>query len=227
MCECITKGRKKHFQLVHACTYVCDVRGLCSSSSAVDRRCCSTLMGGSAGAGHRHTPRHQRGHRSRLTPSCSVVQLPRAQSHTLVRGYWEMGLMQTRDLCAVCVCWYTHPCHPPPLYRFQEEHSIMSMVVSNDGTYLLLNLLNQVTQYQTRYTIPANMSSVCSKAAHTLFTLCPLQPVHLWNIKECSFVRRYQGLTQDFYTIHSCFGGPNNSYIASGSEGLLHGLKLG
>ena len=39
---------------------------------------------------------------------------------------------------------------PPPLSRFQEEHSIMSMVVSKDGTYLLLNLLNQVTQHQTR-----------------------------------------------------------------------------
>lgn len=63
-------------------------------------------------------------------------------------------------VCCVCGGTPTHPCHPPPLYRFQEEHSIMSMVVSNDGTYLLLNLLNQVRNIiQTLYTIPANMSS--------------------------------------------------------------------
>lgn len=178
----------------------------------------------------------------RPSPHTQTPTRPSQQTHTIVFGHTTSKSPESHPcerllgdgidanegfVCCVCVCWYTHPCHPPPLYRFQEEHSIMSMVVSNDGTYLLLNLLNQVIRYQTRYTIPANMSSVCSKAAHTLFTLCPLQPVHLWNIKECSFVRRYQGLTQDFYTIHSCFGGPNNSYIASGSEGLLHGLELG
>lgn len=32
-------------------------------------------------------------------------------------------------------------------------------------------------------------------------------------------VRKYQGVTQGFYTIHSCFGGHNEDFIASGSEG--------
>ncbi|KAG9464973.1 hypothetical protein GDO78_019137, partial [Eleutherodactylus coqui] len=31
-------------------------------------------------------------------------------------------------------------------------------------------------------------------------------------------VRKYQGVTQGFYTIHSCFGGHNEDFIASGSE---------
>lgn len=32
-------------------------------------------------------------------------------------------------------------------------------------------------------------------------------------------VRKYQGVTQGFYTIHSCFGGHNEDFITSGSEG--------
>lgn len=32
-------------------------------------------------------------------------------------------------------------------------------------------------------------------------------------------MRKYQGVTQGFYTIHSCFGGHNEDFIASGSEG--------
>lgn len=31
-------------------------------------------------------------------------------------------------------------------------------------------------------------------------------------------VRKYQGVTQGFYTIHSCFGGHNEDFISSGSE---------
>ena len=46
-----------------------------------------------------------------------------------------------------------------------------------------------------------------------------LQGIHLWSIEEKCLIRRYTGITQGFYTIHSCFGGgPDNSFIASGSE---------
>ncbi len=31
-------------------------------------------------------------------------------------------------------------------------------------------------------------------------------------------IRRYQGVTQGYYTIHSCYG-VNDTFIASGSEG--------
>ena len=46
-----------------------------------------------------------------------------------------------------------------------------------------------------------------------------LQGIHLWSIEEKCLIRRYTGITQGFYTIHSCFGGgPDHSFIASGSE---------
>lgn len=46
-----------------------------------------------------------------------------------------------------------------------------------------------------------------------------LQGVHLWDLQDRVLVRKYQGVTQGFYTIHSCFGGHNEDFIASGSEG--------
>lgn len=44
------------------------------------------------------------------------------------------------------------------------------------------------------------------------------QGVHLWDLQDRILVRKYQGLTQGFYTIHSCFGGVGQEFIASGSE---------
>lgn len=32
-------------------------------------------------------------------------------------------------------------------------------------------------------------------------------------------MRKFRGVTQGFYTIHSCFGGVNQDFVASGSEG--------
>lgn len=46
-----------------------------------------------------------------------------------------------------------------------------------------------------------------------------LKGVHLWDLQDRVLVRKYQGVTQGFYTIHSCFGGHNEDFIASGSEG--------
>lgn len=44
------------------------------------------------------------------------------------------------------------------------------------------------------------------------------QGVHLWDISSKALVRRYRGLVQGHFTIHSCFGGANHDFIASGSE---------
>lgn len=44
------------------------------------------------------------------------------------------------------------------------------------------------------------------------------QGVHLWDLKDRCLVRRFQGVTQGHFTIHSTFGGANQDFIASGSE---------
>lgn len=47
------------------------------------------------------------------------------------------------------------------------------------------------------------------------------QGVHLWDLQDRCLVRRFQGVTQGHFTIHSCFGGVNQDFIASGSEGTI------
>lgn len=44
------------------------------------------------------------------------------------------------------------------------------------------------------------------------------QGVHLWDLKDKILVRKFQGAKHGFYVIHSCFGGVNQNFIASGSE---------
>jgi WD40 repeat protein len=44
------------------------------------------------------------------------------------------------------------------------------------------------------------------------------QGLHLWDLQDKTLVKQYQGITQGYYTIHSCFGGVNEDFIASGSE---------
>ena len=44
------------------------------------------------------------------------------------------------------------------------------------------------------------------------------QGLHLWDIDSRCLIKKYTGITQGFYTLYSCFGGVNESFIASGSE---------
>ena len=53
------------------------------------------------------------------------------------------------------------------------------------------------------------------------FFVLLLQGLHLWDINDRMLVQKYQGVTQGFYTIHSCFGGVNQDFLASGSEGTV------
>ncbi|CAG0883506.1 unnamed protein product [Darwinula stevensoni] len=45
------------------------------------------------------------------------------------------------------------------------------------------------------------------------------QGVHLWDLDNKALLRKFQGPTQSLYTIYSCFGGLNEAFVASGSEG--------
>ncbi|RMX57360.1 hypothetical protein pdam_00016009 [Pocillopora damicornis] len=45
------------------------------------------------------------------------------------------------------------------------------------------------------------------------------QGLHLWDIRDRVLIRKYQGVRQARFTIYSCFGGANQDFLASGSEG--------
>ncbi|XP_076314197.1 WD repeat-containing protein 26-like [Tachypleus tridentatus] len=44
------------------------------------------------------------------------------------------------------------------------------------------------------------------------------QGLHLWDLEDKILIRKFQGISQGFCLIHSCFGGTNQSFIAHGSE---------
>lgn len=52
---------------------------------------------------------------------------------------------------------------------------------------------------------------------HALLNIAT-QGVHVWDLQDRCLVHRYQGVTQGLYTIHSSYGGINDSFITSGSE---------
>jgi len=63
------------------------------------------------------------------------------------------------------------------------------------------------------------MSFTVSKDGRLALLNIATQGVHLWDLQDKQLVRKYQGVTQGHYVNHATFGGPNEEFIASGSEG--------
>ncbi|GFY53689.1 WD repeat-containing protein 26 [Trichonephila inaurata madagascariensis] len=62
------------------------------------------------------------------------------------------------------------------------------------------------------------MSFTCDDSGRLALLNIQSQGVHLWDIEDRVLIRKFQGVTQGYYTIHSCFGGVNQVFVASGSE---------
>lgn len=97
----------------------------------------------------------------------------------------------------------------------------------NDGkTVLAADTHNRIRGYNfddlTDFNVIQEDHSIMSFTCDSTGRLCLLniatQGVHLWDLEDKVLVRKYQGVTQGYYTIHSCFGGVNQVFIASGSE---------
>ncbi|XP_041037754.1 WD repeat-containing protein 26-like isoform X2 [Carcharodon carcharias] len=62
------------------------------------------------------------------------------------------------------------------------------------------------------------MSFTVSRNGRLALLNVATQGVHLWDLQDRVLLQKYQGVTQGFYTIHSCLGGMSEDFIASGSE---------
>nr|CAD7571266.1 unnamed protein product [Timema californicum] len=61
-------------------------------------------------------------------------------------------------------------------------------------------------------------SNIVNKEDRLALLNVATQGVHLWDLQDKCLVRKFQGVTQGHFTIHSCFGGVNQNFVASGSE---------
>ena len=88
----------------------------------------------------------------------------------------------------------------------QEDHAIMSFITDNSDRYALLNIATQgVHMWDIR--------------ARYLKKTAILEYLSSTDLSR-ALVRKFVGITQGFYTIHSCFGGLDQSFVASGSEDM-------
>ncbi|UYV63224.1 WDR26 [Cordylochernes scorpioides] len=62
------------------------------------------------------------------------------------------------------------------------------------------------------------MSFTCNDSGTYALLNVATQGLHLWDLKDRVLMRKFQGATPGYYTIHSCFGGIDQVYVASGSE---------
>lgn len=70
------------------------------------------------------------------------------------------------------------------------------------------------------YQMSHNMTSiVASNDSKYVLINSMAQEVHLWDLEKLQLVRKFVGQTQERFMIRSCFGGPDQNFVLSGSEG--------
>ncbi|KAI2799628.1 WD repeat-containing protein 26, partial [Blomia tropicalis] len=108
-----------------------------------------------------------------------------------------------------------------------EGVRVQSLAYKNDGktvlaadTHFRIRGYNfeDVTDYNIIREDHSIMSFVCDDSGRYALLNVENQGVHLWDLEDRVLVRKFQGITQGYYTIHSCFGGVEQVFIASGSE---------
>ncbi|XP_067119532.1 WD repeat-containing protein 26-like isoform X1 [Centruroides vittatus] len=108
-----------------------------------------------------------------------------------------------------------------------EGVRVQCLICKNDGkTVLAADKHHRIRGYNFEELTDFNiiqedhsiMSFTSDKTGRLALVNVATQGVHLWDLEDRVLIRKFQGLTQGHFTIHSCFGGENQVFIASGSE---------
>eukprot|EP00050_Salpingoeca_kvevrii_P011328 m.14535 g.14535 ORF g.14535 m.14535 type:complete len:536 (+) comp3375_c0_seq2:217-1824(+) len=67
-------------------------------------------------------------------------------------------------------------------------------------------------------THPITSLSLSSNDGRCALLSLASRELHLWDLESMTLVRKFLGHDQDKFTIRSCFGGHNDTFVASGSE---------
>ncbi|XP_031629372.1 WD repeat-containing protein 26 homolog [Contarinia nasturtii] len=100
-------------------------------------------------------------------------------------------------------------------FRSDNKTILASDTLNRIRLYAIDNPRLDCTLVQEQFSI---MTFVVNSSDRLALLNCSQQGLHLWDLEDKCLVRQFQGTTQGTYTIFSCFGGINESFIASGSE---------
>jgi len=107
-----------------------------------------------------------------------------------------------------------------------EGVRLQCLNVTSDGTILAADAQKRISSYkfdsiteqQLIHEDHPIMSFTISKDGRLALLNIATQGVHLWDLQDRILLRKYQGVRQGNYVNHGTFGGPNEEFLASGSE---------
>lgn len=103
-------------------------------------------------------------------------------------------------------------------YRADGKHILAADTHNRVRSYNFEELSDQPLIQEDHSPNHAIMSFITDQTDRYALLNIATQGVHMWDIRARTLVRKFVGITQGFYTIHSCFGGLDQSFVASGSE---------
>ncbi|KAA8916608.1 hypothetical protein TRICI_001234 [Trichomonascus ciferrii] len=104
---------------------------------------------------------------------------------------------------------------------------VMNMAITPDGSQLIVICNDNIIHFfdlatyakicEMKVDKTLTSISVSKDSRYALINVKP-EEVHLWDLETYRIVRKYVGQLQREFVIRSCFGGPHENYILSGSQ---------
>ncbi|OUM59220.1 hypothetical protein PIROE2DRAFT_47282, partial [Piromyces sp. E2] len=124
-------------------------------------------------------------------------------------------------------CLYLWNVNGKILHQYPSSR-VTDIAISKDGTRLVticfekkIRIFNVDTGEEIGSIQETDfITSLClsNDSRYALLNLRAIQEIHLWDLEEQRIVQKYSGQKQGRFVIRSCFGGLNQTFIASGSE---------
>ncbi|ODV88979.1 hypothetical protein CANCADRAFT_132560 [Tortispora caseinolytica NRRL Y-17796] len=112
------------------------------------------------------------------------------------------------------------------LYTWSDDR-IYDLSITADGkkmvsicTRHMIHVYDLETREKTSQIFIGKFLTCVSTSSDSRYALVNVtaDEIHLWDIEKIQLVRKYVGQRQGHFIIRSCFGGPSQNFVASGSE---------
>ncbi|XP_050669705.1 WD repeat-containing protein 26 [Leptidea sinapis] len=152
------------------------------------------------------------------------IKMSQSQEDSLTAAAWQAG--SERFVCGGARGQFYQCSLDGALLNNWDGVRVNALAARADGTVLAADTHHRVRAYNFADLTDRNLiqeeHAVMAMTLNSSDTMLLLnvanQGVHLWDIRGRALVRRFRGLSQGHFTIHACFGGAHDDFIASGSE---------